>query len=582
MAFDHRKYRPFPLIELGRRTWPERRIERAPIWCSVDLRDGNQALIEPMSPATKMKMYDLLVDIGFTEIEVGFPAASRSDFDFIRQLIEEDRIPDHVWIQVLTQARPEIIERTFEAVRGAKRVIMHLYNPTSPVQREKVLRLDRADTINIAVDGAKHIRQLASEIRDTEWRFQYAPESFTATELEFAVEICDRVSDIWRPTPQRPMTVTLPATVEMATPNIYADQVQWVCENLKDREAIIVSTHTHNDRGCAVAAAELAIMAGAQRVEGTLLGNGERSGNMDIVVMAMNLYSQGVDPRLDLSDMDRIVSVVTNCTRIDVHPRHPYCGDLIFTAFSGGHQDAIRKCLDGLGEEQPWEVPYLSVNPQDVGRTYQDVIRINSQSGKGGIAYVLETRLGVSPPRWLQIDFGRIVQAYCDDSGTEISPEEIWRLFRDHWLKPADGLTLHRVLPHNEVTTSFSAIVGYLGDEVQVQGDLLGAEQFVRDLAAALAVNCDVLDCSSQPLGASRLLSQLPPSGSKHNGGEARTIAYIRLKRGNESVGGVALASSRAEALVQAALSALGQIVSRNTDKATIDDSPAAEPRAAA
>jgi 2-isopropylmalate synthase len=571
MAFDHLKYRPFPQIQLSGRKWPDRRIERAPIWCSVDLRDGNQALIEPMSPPTKMKLFSLLVDIGFREIEVGFPAASQTDFDFIRQLIEEDRIPDHVTIQVLTQARPEIIRRTFEAVQGAKRVIVHLYNPTSPLQRDKVLRMDKAETIQIAVDAAKEILRLASEVKGTEWSFQYAPESFSATELDFAVEICNSVSDVWCPTPERPMTVTLPATVELATPNIYADQVQWVCDNLKNREAIVVSTHTHNDRGCAVAAAELAVMAGAQRVEGTLLGNGERSGNMDIVVMAMNLYSQGVDPGLDLSDMDRIVSVVNSCTQIDLHPRHPYCGDLIFTAFSGGHQDAIRKCLDALEDGKPWEVPYLSINPQDVGRTYQDVIRINSQSGKGGVTYVLETKLGVRPPRWLQIDFSRTVQNYCDDCGTEIGVEEIWKLFRDHCLQPPNALKLHRVLLHNEVSTEFSAIVGHAGVECLLQGDILRPSAFVQGLADALSLTCDVLDCSFQPLGNLQPVGEAPSFGVKPVREELRTIAYIRLKRNGECFGGVAIGSSQAEALVQAALSALDQIVCSSADETTIN-----------
>jgi 2-isopropylmalate synthase len=565
MAFDYHKYRPFPQIGLSQRRWPERRIERAPIWCSVDLRDGNQALIEPMPPSTKLKLFNLLVDIGFTEIEVGFPAASRADFDFIRRLIDEQLIPEHVTIQVLTQARPEIIARTFESVRGAKRVIVHLYTPTSPVQRKKVLRLGRKDTIKIAVDAATYIQQLASEVRGTAWKFQYAPESFTATELEFAVEICNSVSDVWRPTAERPMTVTLPATVELATPNVYADQVQWVCDNLKNREAIIVGTHTHNDRGCAVAAAELAVMAGAQRVEGTLLGNGERSGNMDIVVMAMNLYSQGIDPGLDLSDMDRIVSVVSACTRINLHPRHPYCGDLIFTAFSGGHQDAIRKCLDMQSDDAPWDVPYLSINPQDVGRTYQDVIRINSQSGKGGITYVLETRLGVSPPRWLQIDFSRVVQNYCDDCGTEVSAEAIWQLFREHCLRPLTTVKLHRILQHNEPAGDFSAIVSRvpLCEEVRVQGNVGRADAFVEELADALLAPCDVLDCGLQALNFPNSVRMQRPSSIRSSLGDVPTIAYVRLKQDGECFGGVAMGTGRAEALVQAGLNALGRIVTR-------------------
>ena len=392
--FDHTKYKPFQTIDIKDRTWPNQVITEAPRWCSVDLRDGNQALIEPMSVAQKKKMFELLVSVGFKEIEVGFPAASQPDFDFVRSLIEEGKVPDDVTIQVLTQARPELIQRTFESLKGARQAILHVYNSTSVVQREKVFKTDKAGIIAIAKAGAVEVQRCASLAPETDWIFQYSPESFTGTEIDFAVEVCDAVADVWQPTPDKPIIFNLPSTVEVSTPNVYADQIEWFCRNIQNRDAIVVSLHTHNDRGCAVASAELAIMGGAQRVEGTLLGNGERTGNMDIVVMAMNLYSQGVDPQLDLHNMDKIVSVVRECTQIDVHPRQPYSGDLVFTAFSGSHQDAIKKCLDNYKKGGTWEIAYLPIDPRDLGRTYQDVIRVNSQSGKGGIAYVLANKFG--------------------------------------------------------------------------------------------------------------------------------------------------------------------------------------------
>ena len=418
--FDHTKYQPFQTIDIKDRTWPNQVITEAPRWCSVDLRDGNQALIEPMSVAQKKKMFELLVSVGFKEIEVGFPAASQPDFDFVRSLIEEGKVPDDVTIQVLTQARPALIQRTFESLKGAKKAILHVYNSTSVVQREKVFKTDKAGIVDIAVGGAQEVKRCAQLAPETEWTFQYSPESFTGTEIDFAVEVCDAVSSVWKPTIERPVIFNLPSTVEVSTPNVYADQIEWFCRNIQNRDAIAVSLHTHNDRGCAVASAELAIMGGAQRVEGTLLGNGERTGNMDIVVMAMNLYSQGVDPQLNLHDMDKIVSVVRECTQIDVHPRQPYSGDLVFTAFSGSHQDAIKKCLDIYKKGETWEIAYLPIDPRDLGRTYQDVIRVNSQSGKGGIAYVLANKFGFELPRWLQIEFSRVVQQVTEVSGQEI------------------------------------------------------------------------------------------------------------------------------------------------------------------
>ncbi|HKK22220.1 MAG TPA: 2-isopropylmalate synthase, partial [Pseudohaliea sp.] len=437
-GFDHRKYRAFEPVALPDRQWPDRRLTAAPRWCSVDLRDGNQALIEPMTTAQKSQLWDQLVKIGFKEIEVGFPSASKHDYDFVRDLIDGDRIPEGVTIQVLTQARPDLIEKTFAALKGVRRAIVHVYNSTSTVQREKVFGLDREGISAIAVRGAELVRDEAAKYPETEWVFEYSPESFTGTEIEYAVEVCDAVMDIWQPTPEHPAIVNLPATVEMSTPNIYADQIEWFCRHVKRRDSLVVSLHTHNDRGCAVAAGELGILAGADRVEGTLMGNGERTGNMDIVTMAMNLYSQGVDPELQLGHMDEIIETVKTCTQLPVHPRHPYAGELVFTAFSGSHQDAIKKCLARRDDAEPWEVAYLPIDPADIGRSYQEVIRINSQSGKGGVAYVLERDHGYELPRWLQIDFSAAVQAYAEEQESEVQSAAIHDLFQRTYLA-ADG-----------------------------------------------------------------------------------------------------------------------------------------------
>ncbi len=370
--FDHRKYQSFAPIRMPSRRWPDRQLERAPVWCSVDLRDGNQALIEPMTTRQKSRLWDQLVKIGFKEIEVGFPSASSHDYNFVRDLIDSDRIPADVTVQVLTQARPELIEKTFEALRGVRRAIVHVYNSTSTVQREQVFGLERAGIVDIAVRGAQLVKDCAARYPETEWVFEYSPESFTGTELDFAVEICNAVTAVWQPTPQHPAIINLPATVEMSTPNVYADQIEWFCDRIERRESLLVSLHTHNDRGCAVAAAELGVLAGADRVEGTLMGNGERTGNMDIVTMAMNLYSQGIDPALQLGHMDEIIQTVKECTQLPVHPRHPYAGELVFTAFSGSHQDAIKKCLAKRDPREPWQVAYLPIDPADIGRSYQE------------------------------------------------------------------------------------------------------------------------------------------------------------------------------------------------------------------
>ncbi len=431
------KYRAFPPIGLADRTWPNAVLTAPPTWCSVDLRDGNQALIEPMDPARKRRMFDMLVKIGFKEIEVGFPAASQTDFDFVREIIEERLIPDDVTIQVLTQARPELIARTYESLKGARRAIVHVYNSTSVAQRRMVFRLDRAGIIDIAVRGATEVRENAERNRGTEWVFQYSPESFTGTELEFAVEICDAVNRVWEPSRERKSILNLPATVEMATPNVYADQIEWFSRHIDKRDCVVLSVHPHNDRGTAVAAAELAVMAGAERIEGTLFGNGERTGNVDIVTLALNLYTQGVNPALNFSNINEAARCAEACNQLPIHPRHPYVGDLVFTAFSGSHQDAIKKGLAARTEgDDLWDVPYLPVDPSDLGRSYDSIIRVNSQSGKGGVAYLLERDYQLVMPRRLQIEFSQVVQTAADITGKELPSQELWDLFTREYLVP--------------------------------------------------------------------------------------------------------------------------------------------------
>ncbi len=430
------KYRAFAPVDLENRTWPSAVISAPPTWCSVDLRDGNQALIEPMDALRKRRMFDMLVKIGFKEIEVGFPSASQTDFDFVREIIEQRLIPDDVTIQVLTQARSELIARTYEAVKGARRAIVHVYNSTSVAQRRVVFKLDRAGIIDIAVRGATDVREHAERNRGTEWVFQYSPESFTGTELDFAVEICDAVNAIWEPSRERKSILNLPATVEMATPNVYADQIEWFSRHIDKRDSIVLSVHPHNDRGTAVAAAELAVMAGAERVEGTLFGNGERTGNVDIVTLALNLYTQGVNPALDFSNINEAARCAETCNQLPIHPRHPYVGDLVFTAFSGSHQDAIKKGLAARTGSDLWDVPYLPVDPSDLGRSYDSIIRVNSQSGKGGVAYLLERDYQLLMPRRLQIEFSQVVQAAADITGKELTSQELWELFTREYLSP--------------------------------------------------------------------------------------------------------------------------------------------------
>ena len=448
------RYRPFAEevepVSVQDRTWPDTIIDKAPLWCAVDLRDGNQALIDPMSPARKRRMFDLLVRMGYKEIEVGFPSASQTDFDFVREIITEGAIPDDVTIQVLTQCRPELIERTFEACEGAPRAIVHFYNSTSILQRRVVFRADRDAVKAIATDGARKCVEEAAKCPGTLWRFEYSPESYTGTELEYAVEVCNAVADVIKPTPDWPLIVNLPATVEMATPNVYADSIEWMSRNLSPRESIILSLHPHNDRGTAVAAAELGYQAGADRIEGCLFGNGERTGNVCIVTLGLNLFSRGIDPQIDFSNIDEIRRTVEYCNQLPVHERHPYGGDLVYTAFSGSHQDAINKGLDAMKvsadeadadvDDILWQVPYLPIDPKDVGRTYEAVIRVNSQSGKGGVAYIMKADHGLSLPRRLQIEFSQAIQKITDGEGGEVSSKEMWDVFAEEYLAPVRPL----------------------------------------------------------------------------------------------------------------------------------------------
>ncbi len=431
-----KKYRPYPTVKLDGRTWPEKTMKVSPTWCSVDLRDGNQALVQPMSLGKKLEMFKLLTDIGFKEIEVGFPSASQVEHEFTRTLIEKGLIPDDVLIQVLTQAREHLIKKTFESLKGAKEAVVHMYNSTSTLQRRAVFKMSKKDITDLAVRGARLIKEEALKYPETRFRYEYSPESFTGTELEYALEICEAVMDVWEPTPENRVIINLPATVEMSTPNIYADQIEWFCKNMKNRDCAIISLHAHNDRGCAVAATELAMLAGGERVEGTLFGNGERTGNVDIVTLALNLFTQGIDPKLDLGDMNRLIDVYERVTRLDVHQRHPYAGDLVYTAFSGSHQDAINKgmSMHRSSESGIWEVPYLPIDPADVGRTYESIIRINSQSGKGGVAYIMEEEFGFKLPKKMHPEFGTAVQKVTDAKGRELKSVEIEKLFVDKYL----------------------------------------------------------------------------------------------------------------------------------------------------
>ena len=544
--FDHRKYRPSPAPALSGRRWPDQTIEQAPIWASVDLRDGNQALLEPMDVTQKRRLWELLVKIGVKEIEVGFPAASQPDYDFVRWLIDADRIPPDVTIQVLVQAREALVKRTFEALRGVRRAIVHVYNSTSTVQRERVFGRDRDGVKAIAAEGARLLKQEAARYPDTEWVFQYSPESFSNTEWDYAVEVCDAVTEAWQPTPGHPCIINLPATVESSTPNRFADQVEYFCRHVARRDAIIVSLHTHNDRGTAVAAAELGLMAGADRVEGTLLGNGERTGNMDIVTLAMNLYSQGVDPRLDLSNPDEIISVYTQCTGLPVHPRHPWIGELVYTAFSGSHQDAIRKCLQRQQDDEPWQVAYLPIDPRDLGRDYQAIIRVNSQSGKGGVAFVLERDYGLVLPRWMQVELAQIVQHESETTSGEISSERIHALFMQRFVTTDAPLALASYrLDRSDGQDTLEAEIVDGTQRRTIQGGGQGAiEAFVDAWQRGFGHRVNIIDYSEHAIG---------------EGTDAEAVAYVQINVDGQRTAGAAFDRDTVSAAMRAVLSALNR-----------------------
>ena len=543
-VFDHRKYPVYQPLKKSDRRWPDQVLSKAPQWCSVDLRDGNQALIEPMTSDKKLRLWELLVDLGFKQIEVGFPSASSHAYDFLRKLIEEDRIPGDVTVQVLTQAREELITRTFEALKGCRSAVLHFYNSTSTVQRDYVFGLDRAGITEIAVKGAELVKAAAAKYPETEWVFEYSPESFTGTEMDFAVDVCNAVIAVIKPSPDNKMIINLPATVEVSTPNVYADQIEWFCDNVNHRESLLVSLHTHNDRGGAVAASELGLLAGADRIEGTLLGNGERTGNMDIVTMAMNLYSQGIDPMLDFSQMDEMIAVCKECTQLPLHPRHPYAGELVFTAFSGSHQDAINKCLARRDDESLWEVAYLPIDPADIGRSYQEVIRINSQSGKGGVAYVLNRDHGLDLPRWLQVDFSASVQALAEQSEAEVQSDDIYGLFLSTYKLDEPALTVGKYqLARDDSVDQL---------DVQIEG-LEGSPTLSGHGAGVVGAFTDAI---SQHTGHKIIVVEY----SEHtlgSDGDAEAICYVQLAIDSTRVCGVGRSTDIVQATMSAILSGL-------------------------
>jgi len=545
-------------VTLADRTWPDKVIDRAPMWCAVDLRDGNQALIDPMSPARKRRMFDLLVRMGYKEIEVGFPSASQTDYDFVREIIEDGAIPSDVTIQVLTQCRPELIEKTFQACDGAPKAIVHFYNSTSILQRRVVFRADRDAVKKIATDGARMCVEEAKKYPGTQWRFEYSPESYTGTELEYAVEVCNAVADIIGPTPQRPLIVNLPATVEMATPNVYADSIEWMHRHLAPRDSIILSLHPHNDRGTAVAAAELGYQAGADRIEGCLFGNGERTGNVCLVTLGLNMFSRGVDPQVDFSNIDEIRRTVEYCNQLPVHERHPYGGDLVYTAFSGSHQDAINKGLDAMKvsadeadadvDDILWQVPYLPIDPKDVGRTYEAVIRVNSQSGKGGVAYIMKADHGLALPRRLQIEFSQAIQRITDGEGGEVSPKEIWDAFAEEYLSPIVPLErMRQKVDAAEVdggTDTITAVVKINGEEHEITGHGNGPLAAFVDALGTVGYDVGVLDYSEHAMSA---------------GEEAQAAAYVEAAVGGKTVWGVGIATSITTASLRAVVSAVNR-----------------------
>jgi 2-isopropylmalate synthase len=548
------KYKAFKPIDLTDRLWPSQSIKTSPRWCSVDLRDGNQALIEPMGEERKLRMFNMLLEIGFTEIEVGFPSASQTDFDFVRKIINENLIPNDVTIQALTQARPELIKRTFEALEGAKRAIVHVYNSTSTLQRKVVFRSDEKGIMKIATDGAKWVADESEKFPKTDWTFEYSPESFTGTELPYAVDVCNAVNEVWKPNNEKQTIINLPATVEMASPNIYADQIEWMCRNLENRENVIVSLHPHNDRGTAVAATELGVMAGADRIEGTLFGNGERTGNVDLVTLSLNMLTQGIDPNLDFSNINQIMREAEYCNQLPVHPRHPYAGDLVFTAFSGSHQDAIKKGLTEMrnSNQEIWEVPYLPIDPQDVGRSYEAVIRINSQSGKAGVAYLLEKDHGLSMPRRLQIEFSQVIQKVADDSGKEISPSDVWEKFQSTYLNDSGA---YEFIEHN--INSHANKDGTQSDEIKiglkVNSQLISIEGMGNGPIDAM------IDALKNHFSMDIKISDYHQHAIS-SGSDAKAVAYSELLLNGQSVWGVGIHQNTVIAGLQSVISGLNRL----------------------
>ena len=546
------KYSSFEKIKLKNRSWPPNQISNAPIWCSVDLRDGNQALIEPMGIEKKLRFFSMLIELGFKEIEIGFPSASETEFSFVRKLIDSNVIPSDVKIQVLSQAREHLIKRTFEATEGAKNVIFHLYNSTSTLQREVVFKKDKVGITKIATEGAELVQKLSEEYSKTDWQFEYSPESFTGTELDYAAEVCNEVNNIWHKGNKNKTIINLPATVELSTPNIYADQIQWMNENLKNRDKIILSLHPHNDRGTAVAAAELGLMAGADRIEGTLFGNGERTGNVDIVTLGLNLFTQGIDPQLDFSDINKTMREVEYCNQLPVHPRHPYAGDLVFTAFSGSHQDAIKKGFDEMrnSNDSKWRVPYLPIDPEDVGRTYEAVIRINSQSGKGGISYILEQDYGVTLPRRMQIDFSQVIQKQADETGKELDSKEIWQSFENYYLKNNTkkiSYNSHKIQSSKEKDVIKLSLLES-NKEIQIEGIGNGPiDAFINALNDHLSSDFRVSDYHQHSIS---------------SGSDASAAAYIEIQNKNSSDWGAGIDQNTTVASYKAILNCINKILS--------------------
>ncbi|WP_373331913.1 2-isopropylmalate synthase [Thiopseudomonas alkaliphila] len=541
------KYRAYPAIDLPDRTWPSKTLTKAPIWCSSDLRDGNQSLIEPMDAVKKLKFFKTLVAVGVKEIEVSFPSASQTDFDFVRTLIEDGHIPDDTTIQVLTQAREDLIARTFESLRGAKKAIVHMYNATSPTFRRVVFNQDKDGVKAIAVKAAELFKKYAAQQPETEWTFQYSPETFSATELPFAVEVCNAVLEVWQPSADNKVILNLPATVEVAMPNVYADQIEWFGRMINHREHVIISLHTHNDRGTGVAASELGLLAGADRVEGCLFGNGERTGNVDLVTLALNMYTHGIDPKLDFSDIDAVRKVVEECNQIPVHPRHPYAGDLVHTAFSGSHQDAIRKGFAQRKEGDIWEVPYLPIDPADIGRDYEAVIRVNSQSGKGGVTYLLEQEFGISLPRRMQIEFSQVVKHETDRQGLEITAPQIYQLLEQEYLNAVTpySLSSHR-LKEEQGISCLELEVNYQGNSLTWKGTGNGP---LEALTACLPESVEIMDYNEHAIGA---------------GSDAKAVSYIELRLGEQkAVFGCAIDSNITTASIKALFSALNRAIAQ-------------------